>query len=301
MIRLNVLLLALSLLSACGGSTASSNGAGSEVANGETPVVETAGATELSAGVVPSGSLEAALAGSHRSDEDRARDAYRHPRETLTFFGIQPNMTVVELWPGGGWYTDVLGPYLREDGRLIAAVPSREGRRARYANEFIAKVEARPELYGQLTIATLDPPTVDLGEAGSADMVVTFRSTHSWVNDDVAEPVFRAALDVLRPGGVFGVVQHRAREGANVTETSEKGYVPEAYVVELAERVGFVLDERSDINANPADDTDHPEGVWSLPPSLRGGDEGRAEFEQIGESDRMTLRFRKPGGGDSTG
>jgi predicted methyltransferase len=143
--------------------------------------------------------------------------------------------------------------------------------------------------------ATFEPPTaIDLGPDGSADLVLTFRNTHGWVRDGVAESVFGAAFRVLKPGGILGVTQHRAREGADPVESAKTGYVPEAHVVALAEAAGFELEERSEINANAKDTKDYPEGVWTLPPTLRLGEQDRERYLAIGESDRMTLRFRKP-------
>jgi predicted methyltransferase len=204
-------------------------------------------------------------------------------------------MTVVEIRPGGGWYTEILSPYLRGEGRLIAAIPSAEGSRARYRQRFLDRQEERPEVFGPIEVATFDPPdSLELGEDGSADMVVTFRNTHNMVNDGGAEEAYAAFFRVLRPGGVLGVVQHRAAEGADAEESAQKGYVPEAYVIQIAEAAGFVLEERSEINANPNDTRDYEEGVWTLPPVLRLGEQDRERYLAIGESDRMTLRFRKP-------
>ncbi|MFW5925830.1 MAG: class I SAM-dependent methyltransferase [Myxococcota bacterium] len=240
--------------------------------------------------------LDAAIAGEHRSEDNRARDAYRHPKETLLFFGLEPDMTVVELSPSGGWYSEVLAPVVRERGKLVGAIPSLEGPGAKYAQRFLDRIAKDPEVFEGVETVTLEPPEeTTLGPEGSADMVLTFRSTHGWVEREQVDDVYEAAYRVLKPGGVFGVVQHRADEGADPAETAEDGYVPEAHVIEIAEDAGFELVESSDINANPKDTHDHPEGVWTLPPSLRVDDEeDRAEYEAIGESDRMTLKFRKP-------
>ncbi|MFW6051778.1 MAG: class I SAM-dependent methyltransferase [Myxococcota bacterium] len=242
------------------------------------------------------GPIEAAVAGSHRSEENRARDRYRHPVETLKLFGLEPDMTVVEMLPGRGWYTEILAPVLREEGRLIAAIPDPEaegyvGRIAReYRDEFL---RSHPEVYDRVETVVFSPPDeVRLGPPESADMVVTFRSAHNWVRRTDPKVVFEAMAEVLEPGGILGFVQHRAPEGADPEEWAEKGYLPEAYVIELAEEAGLELVERSEINANPKDTKDHPEGVWSLPPSLREGPEPK--YQEIGESDRMTLVFRKP-------
>jgi len=275
--RLPLLLL---LALGCGGSATAGSGADSSGA-------ETSGAE------TDSGSLAAAIAGSHRSAENRARDAHRHPAETLAFFGLEPGMTVIEMAPGGGWYTEILAPTLKGQGKLYAAIPDPEA--SEYGERFMTFLGTQPELYSEVEPVIFAPPErMALGPDGSADMVLTFRSTHGWINRGQAEDVYAAMFRVLKPGGVLGVVQHRADEGADPAVTAENGYVPEAYVIGLAEAAGFVLEEKSEINANPADDHDHPEGVWTLPPSLRLGDQDRAEYEAIGESDRMTLRFRKP-------
>jgi predicted methyltransferase len=156
------------------------------------------------------------------------------------------------------------------------------------------RVASNPAVYGDVTFTVLDTTGIDLGPPGSADLVVTFRNTHNWINDRIDEQVYDAAYRVLKPGGVLGVVQHRADEDADVTESAKKGYVPEEYVVAVAELAGFVLEERSEVNANPRDTKDYADGVWALPPVLRGGEVDRARFLAIGESDRMTLRFVKP-------
>lgn len=288
---------------ACGGSPTAPPSSAETTAPAPEATAQPATA-EAPAPAVPSGSLDAAIAGAHRSAENRARDVYRHPKETLEFCGIEPGMTVVELSPGGGWYTEILAPYLRGEGQLVAGIPAAEGERARYHQRFMEFVATNPELYGGIRMATFDPPaTIDLGEAGSADMVLTFRSTHGWVQDEAEDEAFRAAYEVLQPGGVFCVVQHRAPEADDTPakERAESGYVKQSYVVQVAEEAGFELDEASDINANPNDTADHPEGVWTLPPSLRLGDQDRERYMAIGESDRMTLRFRKPAGGEQEG
>lgn len=249
---------------------------------------------------VQTGSVEAALAGPHRTDEERARDAQRHPVETLAFFGVRPGMTVIEIWPGGrGWYTKVLAPLLRDEGRLILATldPEDDTFRGAFARQWRDEMALRPEIYDRVerTVLFGDRLMDDVPD-GSVDVVLTFRSAHNWIRWEGHDPqaYVSAVARVLRPGGVFGVVQHRAPDGHPEGETGNAGYVTEAIVVRWATEAGLVLDARSEINANPNDDHDHPEGVWSLPPTLRGGDEGREAFLAIGESDRMTLRFRKP-------
>jgi len=250
--------------------------------------------------------LAEAAEGEHRSEGNRARNSARNPVDTLDFFGLRPDMKVVELWPGGGWYTEVLAPVMHEDATLVAASFDTESDveyQARIGKAYLEKLAQDPDLYGPVEVVAFDPPRkARLGDPNSADLVVTFRNLHGWINDEVAESVFRAVLEVLRPGGTFGVVQHRAEPGTDARETARHGYVPEDYVIELAERVGFRLADRSEINANPRDSKDHEYGVWTLPPSLRAcrdldGDEKaecEAHYRDIGESDRMTLRFVKP-------
>lgn len=242
--------------------------------------------------------LAAAIAGPQRSADNRARDAARHPVETLAFFGLRDDMTVVELWPGNGWYTEILAPVLKGKGTLVAATPDPNGpnaNRARYAKDFRARLAAQPDVFGEVVVTSIDRTGgMSLGAPASADLVLTFRNTHGWVNDGIDDDVYRAAFEVLKPGGVFGVVQHRARPGTDARTTAKTGYVSEQHVIATAEAAGFRLDARSEINANPKDTTGHPDGVWSLPPVLRGGAQTAAEYRAIGESDRMTLRFVKP-------
>ena len=246
--------------------------------------------------------LASAVAGPQRSAENRARDAARHPGETLAFFGIQPTMTVVDLSPGGGWFTEILAPYLREKGKLVAAaypgdVPGEDGAYYRKSRaNFNAKMAGSPAVYDRVQVADfLAPDRLDFIAPETADMVLTFRNVHNWVDDGKnEEKVFAAAFRALKPGGVLGVEEHRTLRTVTRPEMYEKGYVPESFVVDVATKAGFVLEEKSEVNANPADTHDHPEGVWTLPPTLSLGDKDRAKYLAIGETDRMTLRFRKP-------
>lgn len=243
--------------------------------------------------------LRAALAGAQRSETNRARDRYRHPYETLRFFGLRAIDTVVELAPGAGWYTEILAPYLRERGQLWAAHYARddadEGRRRSRAG-FEAKLAREPALYDRVRVGTLpgDAGFSDLGPAGSADLVLTFRNLHNWLEDGRLDRHLQAFFALLKPGGVFGVVDHRATPGTPLARQIANGYLTEELVIERVRAAGFVLEARSEVNANPADGHDHPQGVWSLPPTLRGGDVDRARFLAIGESDRFTHRYRKP-------
>jgi predicted methyltransferase len=235
--------------------------------------------------------LKAVIASTDRPGAEVARDKWRHPRETLEFFGLRPDMAVVELWPGGGWYTAILAPFLADKGKLVATnVESDES-----SKDYLARLAAKPNVFGKVTVRTIHPPAdVTLGADGSADAAVTFRNFHNWMRDGLADKIVAATFRVLKSGGVFGVVEHRAKPDADPTKVFESGYMPEATVIDIARKAGFVLDARSEINANPADTKDYPKGVWTLPPVLRLGDQDRAKYEAIGESDRMTLRFRKP-------
>ncbi len=243
--------------------------------------------------------LDTALAGTWRTPEFAARDVHRHPRDTLTFFGVEADDTVVEITPGGGWYSEILAPYLRDAGRYVAAVvdPSafEAGRQRDYHQKGKAALEARfaaaPAQYDRATVVAYDPKAPVFGAPGSADVVLTFRNVHNWRSGGQAEGMFRGFHAVLKPGGVLGVVEHRAK--ADVPADDETGYVGEAQVIALAEAAGFTLDARSEVNANPADTRDHPNGVWTLPPSNNHDAEDRQKYAAIGESDRMTLRFVK--------
>ncbi len=242
--------------------------------------------------------LTDAIAGEHRSEDNRARDRFRHPGETLQFFGFRPDLTVIEIFPGGGWYTEVLAPALRDSGRLVAAhygEDSGSDYRNRSHREYVAKLAAEPGIYDQVKVIAYDPGKSSLGEAGKADMVLTFRSLHGMQNAGVLDAFLADAFDVLKPGGVLGVVQHRAPEGVALADVAA-GYLPQPFVIERARAAGFELAGASEVNANPKDTADYAQGVWTLPPVLRLGDEDREKYLAIGESDRMTLKFVKPAG-----
>jgi predicted methyltransferase len=234
--------------------------------------------------------LAFAVASPNRSEKNRARDQYRHPAETLGFFGVSSKQRVIELWPGGGWYTEILAPILRDEGKLVAVAPTGD-----YLKPYQDFLAAKPSLYDRVELVEVTPPDkLALGPDASADVVLTFRNLHGWITGGYEPQVHQAIFRVLKPGGVYGVVEHRAKPGTSAAETAKSGYVSEEATIAMVTAAGFVLDASSEINANPKDTKDHPNGVWSLPPSLRGGEVDREKFVAIGESDRMTLRFRKP-------
>lgn len=244
------------------------------------------------------GALDKILVGAHRSEANRARDVYRHPKETLAFFGIKPESKVVEIFPGGGWYTEVLAPYVRDRGLYVAAFPASS---TKGLQNFKDKLASQPAMYDKAAIMPLGmSAALDIRPAGGADVVVTFRNVHNWIKigvkpeDSIVDAFFRSFFAALKPGGVLGVVEHRAKPGTTLEESVKSGYMTEAYVIERATAAGFKLDAKSEINANPQDTKDYKDGVWTLPPVLAKGEADRAKYLAIGESDRMTLRFVKP-------
>lgn len=257
------------------------------------PALATLLATGLAGTAHADDALKSAIAGEHRSAANKARDTWRHPYETLTFFGIKPTMTVIELAPSGGWYTEILAPYLQGQGKLFGAAPSPE---SRYGKTFADKLAGDKALYGKVTPVLFEPPArIELGAPNSADMVVTFRNIHNWLGngDDAVLTVFKEVHKVLKPGGVLGVVEHRLPASKQQDAKASSGYMHEAYVIRMAERAGFKLAARSEVNANPKDTADHEKGVWTLPPVLTNKDKDREKYLAIGESDRMTLKFVK--------
>jgi predicted methyltransferase len=246
--------------------------------------------------------IAAALAGDHRSAENRARDAWRHPAETLAFFGFAPDATVIEITPGGGWYTEVLAPAMKGRGTLVAAVIDPASASNERAQEYYTRGNqafrdklAGNALYGDVRVHEFSASQPSFGEAGSADLVLTFRNVHNWVGSGAAAAMFQGFYEVLKPGATLGVVEHRAPADSAAAGNPDSGYMTEDAVIALATAAGFELAGRSEINANPADTRDHPNGVWTLPPSSRvpEGEDG-AKYLAIGESDRMTLKFTKP-------
>ncbi len=243
--------------------------------------------------------LERALTGSHRVPAQRERDVYRHPLQTLEFFGLREDMAVLEVWPGaGGWWTEILAPVLRDHGHYYAAQwdPDSQSKFVQDAlAEFRAKLAAHPELYDHVQITALQAPTkLSPVAPESLDMVLTFRNLHNWLARDQALDMLHAMYAALKPGGILGLKDHRADPALAVDPKATSGYVNEQFAIELAQQAGFELLARSEINANPQDTRDWEQGVWTLPPVLRLGDKDRAKYLAIGESDRFTLRFMKP-------
>ncbi|CAG9271484.1 MULTISPECIES: class I SAM-dependent methyltransferase [Paraburkholderia] len=245
-------------------------------------------------------SLDAAINGSQRSSQARARDVYRHPKETLQFFDLGPTQAVLEIAPGGGWYTDILAPYLRNAGQLYEAqylstsvdlAAEDSATDAAYRR----KLANAPSVYGNVVVGTLHAGQFNGFDSNERfDRVLTFRNIHNWIKDGQFDANLRAFYGALKHGGELGVEEHRARPGTTEQQMIDSGYVTEAFVIEHAKAAGFVLLARSEINANPKDTKDYPHGVWSLPPTYQGGDVDRSRFAAIGESDRMTLKFVKP-------
>ena len=244
--------------------------------------------------------LAAAIAAPHRTPAFMARDVWRHPRETLSFFGIQPQMTVVEISPGGGWYTEILAPYLRDKGQLVLAANDPESGFAYYrrgAEQLAKKLQAQPAIYDRVRVLAFEVPRkIELGAPASADLVLTFRNVHNWAAEGEAAvaAVFKSVHSTLKPGGVFGVVDHRLPADQVQDAKASSGYVHVAYVTRLALAAGFVLAGSSEVNANPKDTANHTNGVWALPPTFGNKDKDRERYAAIGESDRFTLKFVKP-------
>lgn len=240
----------------------------------------------------PSDALKSAVAAPSRTPANTARDPYRHPAQTLAFFGVKPTDTVVELYPGGGWYTEILAPYLAAKGSLHVAGPSPRG-----LNGVNALIAAKPDVYGKVKTANFPVKPGETGiPDGAADVVLTFRNIHNWRfgGADAAQANFDAAFKMLKPGGVLGVVEHRLPESRDAVAEEKSGYMKESSVIAFAEKAGFKLAGKSEVNANPKDTADWPDGVWTLPPTYALKDKDREKYAAIGESDRMTLKFVKP-------
>ena len=301
--RVSAIIVGAFALTACGG------GGGAE-SQDTSPPTEAPLPSEDAREVSAADLMQAAIDGDWRTDDARARDDWRNPAETLAFFGVEPDDTVLEIWPGRGWYSNILAPYLNSGGGKLIAVTwdienVAEDRRDRYQqaiDRYKAYFEAKPDTFGTLGYAALSAESGPLGEPGSADAVLTFRNVHNWMASGYEAKVFADAFAVLKPGGVLGVVEHRLPSSDLQDPEAKSGYVHEDYVKALAANAGFEFAGASEVNANPADTADHPFGVWTLPPVSRTADrEGNTPdgfdaqaYQTIGESDRMTLKFVKP-------
>ena len=251
--------------------------------------------------------IEAVVAGDWRRSEDRARDAWRHPVESLKFWGLKPGQTVVEFWPGAGWYTDILAPYLADTkGKLFEAVlgasDPADPAAAEIVEAYRKRLTDKKRVYGEVTFTAFGPTSGPVAPDGSADLVLFLRNLHNWMAGGIAEKAFKDALAALKPGGILGIEEHRGEPGRIQDVLAADGYVQQDYVIQMAKEAGFILVEASEINANPKDTKDHPFGVWTLPPTRLSAPRGEpaepgfdhAKYDAIGESDRMTLKFVKP-------
>ncbi len=237
--------------------------------------------------------------GEQRTEQNRARDKARHPQQTLMFFDVKANATVLEMWPGTGWYTEILAPYLKQGGGqfIAAGFPIHSGPqwRRKMQQAFQDYLTLNPAHYDAVKFVGIGPPYLwTLGKDQSVDTVLTFRNVHNWVKGGYEKEMFHAMYQVLKPGGVLGVVEHRAKPDTDIETMNKSGYMTEQHVIGLAKQAGFVLESASEVNANAKDTKDHAKGVWTLPPTLRLGDQDKEKYIAIGESDRMTLKFIKP-------
>ena len=237
------------------------------------------------------------LSAPHRSERNTVRDPHRHPAETLAFFGVRADSTVVEILPGStGYYLEILAPFLQQKGRYIAANRDELAPPQYLADhqKLLDRLKAEPALYGKVVVTKFNGDRHEIAPPGSADFVLTFRNLHNWIERGEAEAALRAFHKALKPGGVLGVADHRGRTDLSQEAQMKSGYVREDYAIVLIENAGFRLTGRSEVNANPKDSKDHPAGVWTLPPTFRLKDQDRAKYAAIGESDRFTLKFIKP-------
>jgi predicted methyltransferase len=258
-------------------------------------VVSALAVAAIAAPAVAAGPFDAAIAGTWRKDADKARDPYRHPAETLKFLGVKPGQTVVEISPGGGWYTEILAPAMKGNGKYVAALanPLASVNAAKSVENFKAKY-ADKAIYGEIGIGVFGKGVADIVEPGSADVVLTFRNVHNWHMGGWDQDAFNAFFKALKPGGTLGVVEHRLPEDRPDADMKKSGYMKASHVKMLAEKAGFKLAGSSEVNANKKDTKDYPDGVWTLPPTFQLKDQDRAKYAAIGESDRMTLKFVKP-------
>ncbi len=253
------------------------------------------GICTIAAAAVPDPALTAAVADPGRTPTFVARDKARHPAEELTVFGIKPTMTVVELWPGGGYWTEILGPYLKQSGMYYVALPAPgDAEEDAGTQRWRDRMAAQKDRLGTIHETVLGKDHYDIAPAGSADLVLTFRNLHNWMDDGYAEAVLAAAFKALKPGGILGIEEHRGRNDKPQDPRAKDGYVRQDYTVALAKKAGFKLVGSSEINANPKDTKDWVDGVWTLPPTLSQKDKDRDRYLAIGEADNFVLKFEKP-------
>lgn len=243
--------------------------------------------------------LTKSINGEQRSAQNKSRDDARHPLETLSFFDVKADSTVIEIWPGKAWYTEILAPYIKQGGGqfIAAGFPRNDGPKWRQEmmRNYADNLAQQPAYYDQVKFVEIGPPAYwSLGKENSVDTVLTFRNVHNWVKGGYADKMFHAAYQVLKSGGVLGVIDHRAKPDTDIATMNKSGYVTEQLVIQLAQDAGFQLAGSSEVNANPKDSKNHPKGVWTLPPMLRLGEQDKDKYQAIGESDRMTLKFVKP-------
>jgi predicted methyltransferase len=247
------------------------------------------------AAAAPDPALVSAVASPARSASAVARDKARHPVEELTFFGLDPKMSVVELWPGGGYWTDILGPYLKDGGHYTIALPAPgNAEEGPSVVRLRARIAGEKDRLGVIHESTLGAGHFEIAPPGSADLIVTFRNFHNWMSDGYAEQALAACFTALKPGGILGIEEHRGSNDVLQDPKAKSGYVRQDYTIALAKKAGFVLVGSSEINANPRDTKDWPDGVWTLPPTLAQGDKDRAKYIAIGEADNFVLKFQKP-------
>jgi predicted methyltransferase len=259
-----------------------------------------AAAKALADKTFPSGkaAIQAAMKGTHRSPGRADRDKYRHPAETLDFFGFKPTMTVIDIGPGEGWYTELLAPALAKKGQYFGTTADPNGpadsQRTLSAQQFKAFLDKAPEAYGKVETIVVDSKAPSLGKDGTVDMVLLMREAHGMKNSGTFDAWLAEILKALKPGGVLGIEEHRAKPDADPTASSKNGYLPEKWVIDTVTAAGFKLAGKSEINANPKDTKDYEKGVWVLPPTFQLGSTDHDKYAAIGESDRMTLKFVKP-------
>lgn len=265
----------------------------------KTPTTKTAvNAAKTVAAKTPEQQLDAAISNPARAAKERARDVYRNPKKTLQFFEVKPSSHVLELWPGRGWYTKILVPYVGQSGKYYATdstMPTTPEKYKKRAEDYNKMLMAMPQA-ANLKIVKVDttPEKLSFGMDGKLDVILTFRNVHNWAKGGYDAAMYKAAFAALKPGGIFGVVEHRAKDGTTREQSIASGYMDQKQVIDAVKAAGFELVATSEINANAKDTKDHPKGVWTLPPALRLGETDQAKYKAIGESDRMTLKFRKP-------